>query len=316
MQAVEEKSAFDSRFADIEINRLFKNSPALLVPLLKEGEFAMYKLIAADLKDISRKDDNGNIIPGKPGRKMHHTVKINDPVTRKQYNIRNIVGYTVETLPGGAERDKPKLERFLFKKGGATMIGPDQQETYAWLERHNGNRDNPFRDKNRPAVFYRVNPKKSAIKDMENNDILLDALNYVRDASITTLKAMYEKLSKAAKMNIDASSAETLKRGIFEYTKNNPILAMKAGDDKATRLKIQLMEAEYFNIIMFDEGDDEIGAKRQWRMVDKKMTPICEVDLAIPKLDGLIEYLQSSEETIGIYKGILNTLNTVLNPKK
>lgn len=317
MSEVQEKAAFDSRFADIEINRLFKNSPALLVPALKEDEVAVYKLIAADIKDLSRRDDNNNPIPGKPGRKLHHTVKVNDPVTRKQYNIRNITGYTIETLPGGQERDKPKLERFLFRPGGATMVKADQQETYAWLERHNGNRDNPFRDKTRPAVFYRVNPKRTAIKELENDYILVDALNYVRDASLTQLKTMYSKLAKTIKLDINADSAETLKRGLFEYTKNNPILAMKAGDDRQTRLKIQIMEAEYFNIIMFDEGDDEVkGAKRQWRFVDKKMTPICEVELATPKIDGLIEYFEATEEAKGVYLGIVNTLNNVLNPKK
>lgn len=299
------------KFPDIELNRLV--SEPLKVAELKEGESAIYKLIVADYKDLSRRDQKDNPLLSNPGRRMNHSSKIWDPIKRKRVTIRNIVGYeTINTENG--ERDKVILERIFFK-GGVKSVTPDQLETYAFLERTNGNRDNPFRDRSKKAVYYRVNPVRMAIRDMENDLLLLDALNYVSKADFITLKAMFKSMDKTAKSEIDASTFETLKRGIFKYAQKNPILAMKASENNEAKLKIQIMEAEHFNVIKFDEGDDAIGAKRTWFFIDEKMSTICEVELAVHKIDGLIEHFKTDEGKVS-YRLITDRLKTVLNPSR
>lgn len=301
-------------YSDIELNR--NVSKPLQVAALKDGETAVYKLIMADFKDTSRKDDNDNAVNCRPGRSLFHTTKIYDPVLKKTIAIRNITSYKTVPTEAGGEKQVPVLERLMFSKGGVKTITEDQRDTYAWMERHPGNRDNPFRGKgSKKAFFYRVNPVKQAVKALENNFILTDALTHVSKANLVELKAIYESMSPTAKQTVNASREETLRLGVFEYAKVNPILAMKASDNKEVRLKIQIMEAEHFNIITFDEGDGEIEGNREWMFVDEEMTSICEVDVAVHKIDGLIEFFKN-ESGYKVYKLMVEKLDKVLNPAR
>lgn len=281
------------KFPNIELNNLV--SEPLKVRPLGDDETAVYKLIIADYVDLSRKDSNDKPLKVNPGRSLHHTCKITDPVNKQKVLIRNITGYQLVTLPDGQEQRKPVVERLRFSKGGIVSIRSDQFETYAWMERHNGNRDNPFRDRSKPAIFYRVNAIKKANLALENDYILVDALNWVRDADLTQLKAMYISLKEyqpSAIRDIDPSSPATLKKGLFDFTKSNPFVAMKASDDKEVKFKIAVMEAEHFNILAFEEGND-IDIPRQWRFIDRQMTKICDVDVGEHKIDGLIKHFKS-----------------------
>lgn len=231
--------------------------------------------------------------------------------------IRNITGYTNVELENGQDQRKPTFARFIFGKGGLATVGADQYETYAWLERHNGNRDNPFREKGKPAIFYRVNAIKRANLELENDYILVDALNYVREADLIKIKAMYEglkQLSPASIRDIDASNPATLKKGIFDYAKQNPILAMKASENKEVKFKIAIMEAEHFNVIMFDEGNEDAKQGRQWRFVDRDMTKICDVELAEHKIDGLAKHFRT-KEGYKDYTRMANELKRILSPR-
>lgn len=316
-EEAEVKEVSRLKFPNIETNR--KLSEPLKVAELKDGETAVYRLCLADIKDISRTDQKGNALLSSPGRKMYHSIKVWDPVQKKYVTIRNIKSYKTVSTENG-EKEVPELDRLTFPKGGTLTVTPDEIDKLAFLERHNGNRDNPFRAKDKTAIFYRVNPKRMAIRDMENKLVLLDTLNYVSKADSTKLKVIFENLDKTARSSINASSFETLKRDIFEYALKNPILAMKAADSKdstanGVKLKIQIMEAEHFNVIKFDEGDDALGAERTWFFIDEKMTHICDVELEVHKIDGLIEHFKSDAGK-PTYKLMTERLRQVLTPKK
>lgn len=300
------------KFPDIELNRLV--SEPLKVRPLMDDETATYKLVIADYIDLSRKDSNDRPLPVNPSRSLHHTCKIIDPLSKQKVLIRNITGYQLVTLPDGQEQRKPVVERFKFGKGGIVTVTSDQFETYAWLERHNGNRDNPFRDRTKPAVFYRINAIKKANLALENDYILVDALNWIRNADLVKMKSMYASLKEYAPgtiRDIDPSSPATLKKGLFDYTKQNPVIAMKASDDKEVKFKIAVMEAEHFNIVIFEEGN-EIDIPRQWRFMDSKMTKICDVDVGEHKIDGLIKHFKSKNGQAD-YVRMANELKRILS---
>lgn len=315
-ELVEEPKTLKLRYPDIEINRLV--SEPLKITELKDGESAIYRLVIADYKDLSRLDQKDKPLNSSPGRKMSGTTTIYDPVTKKKIKIRNIESYRTIVTEFG-EKEVPVVKRFHFPKGGQVSVIAEQRETYAWLERHDGNRDNPFRDRSKPVLFYRVNNAKQAIKDMENNLVLMDALEYVNKADFIKLKMIYENMDKSAKQRCNPGSFETLKRDIFNYTKEYPILVMKCIDSKVddtantVKLKIQMMEAEHFNIIKFDDGDNGV-VERGWYFIDAKMSQICEVELAVHKIDGLIEHFKTEEGKVN-YKKVMERLKQVLTPR-
>jgi hypothetical protein len=313
MEEVAEKRVRE--YPKIELNKLV-SEPLRVMPL-RDDEKAIYKLVIADFVDTSRTDMQGKPLQVNPSRLMHHTCKITDPISKQKVLIRNITGYTNVVLPNGEDQRKPVVAKFKFEKGGIQTVDSNQFETYAWMERHNGNRDNPFRDKSKPAVFYRVNSVKKANLELENDYILVDALNYIRNSDLLQLKSMYaglKEISPASIRDIDATNPATLKKGLFDYTKQNPILAMKASESSEVKFKIAIMEAEHFNVIMFDEGNEDADQNRQWRFVDSNMAKICDIDVAEHKIDGLGKHFKT-KEGYQHYLRMANELKRILSPR-
>ncbi len=297
---------------DYSINNIL--SPELRVKELAEDQNAIYKLCDSDTTDPSRVDEN----TGKPkqcqprwaGRKKE---TIYDPFQKKSVVIMNITGIKHEEIPGQGLREIPIAERPIFPHTGMLTLGAEHQGTYAFLERHPRNRDNPFRDKNQVPKFYRVNAKKQAIKDMENSFILLDALNHVRDADQTELRTIYDSLDANLKRDVNSNSAEALKRDIFKLAQKHPIQVMQASSNKPARMKIQIMDAEHFNIITFLEDEEDDKMPRRWVFTGTR-EDICQLDITKHKIDGLLEYFLSDDEAIKKYQMIVKSLKKVLQP--
>lgn len=306
-------------------------SPSMKVTPLLDGQFATYKLCDADLVDPSRVDDKtGKPRNNQPRRSMKGEAIIMDVFTRKKIRLRNVVS-SIQVERGGIMVEEPKVDRILFGHNSVITIGPDDPGTYEFMERHPFNRDNQFRDKNKKPVFYRLNAKKKAIQDMEHNYILADALNHIVNADKTELLAIWKKLDPTSQKLINPESAyELIKRDTFELAKNKPAIVMKASSNKEAKAKLQIMDGEYYNIIMFMENEEDMKAPRRWIFVDGE-DDICEIEITDNKIDGLMKFMFSmgiedekmdkeereKRRKIGMnsYQKMTDRLKKIFNPK-
>lgn len=315
----------------IQLNDQF--SPQLKVNPLLEGQVAVYKLCDADLVDRARVDEGtGKPRNNQPRRNMKGEITILDPVTKKKIKLRNIVEYK-QVERGGMLVDDPVVKRVQFDHNSILTIGADDQGTYVFMERHPYNRDNPWRDKTREKpTFYRVNAKKKAIQEMEHNYILADALMHVSQADKVELTLIWKNLDPTSRKDINPEGTfEQFKRDTFELTKRKPEIVMKASSNKRMKAKLQIMDAEYYNIINFLDVDEENpGMNRRWIFVETE-EDICEVAITDNKFDGLLNFMFSlgvedqkmkEEERekirkIGItaYQKMTDKLKKIFNPK-
>lgn len=299
---------------DYSVNAVVSKN--MQVKALEEDQSATYKLCDADLVDLSRIDEATNKPKNcSPRRSMLGKTTIVDINTKKRITIMNVVGIEHAEQPDHSLREIPKIARIVFPRTGVLTLGPENQGTYMFLERHPFNRDNPFRNKNDRPKFYRINAKKRAIEEMQNDYIMADAMVHVRDANESELKAILMAMDSTAKKEINPESFETLKRDLFRYVKKHPVDVMKASSNKLAKMKIQIMDAEHFNLIAFLENEEDDKMPRRWINVSTD-TDICTLDITQNKIDGLLDYIQESgEDGVDVYqKVILNGLKKILKP--
>jgi len=306
----------------IEINEIVNER--LRVKPLEENEFATYKLCEVDNVDYSRIDEKtGKPKQNSPRRALKKQETITDPFDKKQKIIQNIVGTKFDTDEKGNQRAVAEVERVNFPRTGALTLNFNHQGTYAFLERHPRNRDNPFRDKSKIPVFYRVNNKKRAVEEIEKHYLLSDAMEWVKKADINELKSIYENLDPTSKEKIGTSELEIMRRDMFRLAQSSPMILLKASNNKMSKWRIQIMDAEYFQIISFFDIDEMgVNNKRQWVFTGKKDEVICELEISQNRYDGLIEYFDKKdakgkrdEKSVNSYKRLTEELKKILQPR-
>jgi len=284
--------------------------------------------------DYSRVDERtGKPKQNSPRRALKKRETITDPFTKKQVVIQNIIGVKFENDERGNPKEVPDIERPNFPRTGALTLNFNHQGTYAFFERHPRNRDNPFRDKSKTPVFYRVNPKKRAIEEMEKHYLLSDAMEWVKNADFNELKSIWHNLDPTSQKNIGTSEFEILRRDMFRFAQTHPELLLKASNNKSAKFRMQIMDAEYFNIITFFDTDEMgINNQRQWVFVGKSDDIICNLELTENKYDGLIAFFEKKEvdgkgelvikngkqirskESVNAYTRLVDELKKILNP--
>ncbi len=291
-------------------------SERLRVKPLKEGEIAIYKLIKSDMDDITRTEESS-------GKKMKHQQvysfpgrkRIYDPFLQKRILIQYVTSFRHVKLPSGEVKEEPIVSRVTFPRSGEIILTSRDFARMQFLERMEENRDNEFRDPAGPKpIFYRVNSKRQAIKELEDDYFKVDALVHIKNAEEVELKRIYHALDADEKKNINANEGyEQLKRQIFKLAEKNPKLVLKASSNKEAKKKVQILDAERFRIIVFDEGDEQ--TPRRWVFIDREPMVICEVEPGVHKFDGLYKFFES-EKGKEWYVKVVNSLKEALNPKR
>lgn len=296
----------------VEINDVV--SPELKVTVLEEGQTATYKLCDVDLVDLSRVDErSGKPKNCAPRRSMLSKATITDPFTKRRVIIQNITGTEFKNGPDDLPREVPKIERVNFPRTGALTLTHDHPGTYCFLERHPRNRDNPFRDKSKLPIFYRVNAKRKAITEMENIYLKSDALDWVKKADITELRAIYTKLDPTSQGMIGTEPFEVLRRDMFSFADRFPQLLLKASGNKEAKMKIQIMDAEHFNIISFFDIDEMgVNKDRIWTFTGG-MGKICTIEINENKYDALAAFfVKKGDEGKNAYRTMIASLTKIL----
>ena len=290
-------------------------SDRLKVAPLKDGEIAKYRLYAADKDDITRTEESS-------GKKLKHqqvysckgNKKIYDPFTKTKVEILNIDSFKTEKMPDGSLKQIPVTKRLNFPRTGEIILTDRDQEEYAFIERLNENGSNEFRDTTIKAWFYRVDVKKQTMLELEKDYLMVDALNWIRDADEIEIRTIFKALDADTKKTMSADDYEVLKKAIFNLAKINPILVLKSSTNQEAKMKVQIMEAEKYRVIAFSEG--RANQPRSWVYIAKEPITICDLEPGKHKVDGLLAFFMSGKEGKEWYTKIISDLKQVFEFKK
>lgn len=292
-------------------------SPPMRVNPLKDGQVAIYKLCDADTFDRSRVDEEtGQPKAAQPRFSLYGKgINIFDPIKKKRFILQNVAGIKHEMLPDQTQKEVPVTKRVHFERNSTFSVDSTREGTYIFMERHPRNRDNPFRDKTKKPIFYRVSNNKIVNADNEKFMIMADTMAHIRDADFTELRAIHEGLDATYKREVNANSFETLKRDLYKLAQKDPVTVMRCSSNKDVKMKIQLMDAEFYRIITFLDNSEDADSNRAWIYADGEK--ICNIPIDQTKIEGLILFFEEKkEEGIAHYRKIIAELKKISTPKE
>lgn len=258
------------------------------VQLLKEGEFVIYRLIEADKISPNATDMEGGPVYQSPVRNLARMSRVFDIEKKQPILIGNVVELIPKTDSNGNQVIEEICKGISFTDG-MIQVGADKNNTYQYLERHNANRDNIFRNPTLQAVYYRVDPRKKAIEETNKFDILTDALAWIQSgADAKEFMAINNNLPEGKKVDMNQSE-KGIKAAFYKLAMEDPMLVMKSSSHALAILKITVMECERYNIILWDESD------RKWFFNSEKVEDLVTVEIGTDRVAGLVEYLRTTE---------------------
>jgi hypothetical protein len=280
-------------------------SKAMHVRPLAPGEVRIYRLIAADQLSSMQTDEAGNKLYNKPSRGISRQSFARDIETGERVMIGNVVSSTFIDRPDGSRQTIHKTAMPKFHQGNCRCT-EDDFATVQYMERHDGNIDNPFRDKKKAPVFYCVNPKRKALDETNKVMVMAEALVWVGNADHTEIKAINDGLPDGLKINMN-NDWEVIKGDMLKLTAKDPISVMKVSHNQLAVAKIAIMECENFGILMWDDKS------RKWFYNDKEQETVASIEIGTNRIDGLLEYFGSDDEGKKTYKRMVTKLKKFLN---
>lgn len=284
-------------------------SPQMRVKPLALGQTAVYKLVDTDREDLSKIIEGTNKHPTcNPGYHLRGEKRIFDPFSGKNIVIRNIVGEkALKDDKTGEIKYIPDTEMIHFRRG-TVIVTSDMPETYVFMERCNENRSNPYRKKGSPDVFYRVDREARAQERLVEDEMLADAMLWIKSADHDELRAICANLPKNEKVSPDLSVSE-IKADLFKKAQKSPHMILTASNDKASKIKIQVMDSEKYEVIIFGEGDAD--TPRAWYWNEPKTGKIIDVGVSENKVEALLDHFMTSDGK-GDYTKMANKLRAAI----
>jgi hypothetical protein len=271
-----------------------------------KDEVAVYKLIESDKDDLTISDEKGKPRKRRPGYTICGKKEIYDPIQARSVTIMNKVKTKkTKSVLGDIITTTPDPLRFLSDKP-AIHVTHDSPETYAFIERLDENRDNPYRNKSVAPIFC-VDHRKKISKELEKDMFMLEAMNWVAtEATYDQLKVCAEgamKLRPDVKVKTDwkdkdaSVGYEMLKRELLALAKDDPTTIIKTSAKSASIVKLQIQDAESFRVIMYADGKEikSVEKLNQWFHNDENLTTICTVPVGKNKYDALLDFFKTPE---------------------
>lgn len=262
---------------EVYVNQVL--SKLMHVKPLQEGQTAIYRLMGSGkLHPKSKKPINPS------GLSLKGKTTVIDRKTRRPVTIMNVAAYIPTELPSGDTKMVPRAQRAVWGKEGILAVNASQPELYAFLERHNANASNEFRDPSRRPLFFRVNRELEREEKMISNDLELEARLLVRDAGPSELKSIAEGFDKNPNMDIG-----DLRIMLSNMAKQRPLQVIKHSNNKALKRKIFIKEGHDQFLILYQEAEKTW----HWNNPDMENTEICRVEVGEDKYEKLAEVLKS-----------------------
>lgn len=267
-------------------------SKELYVEPLKENETASFRLIRAGFMDP---------MTGKPASPSGHSIPglevIFDKVKKANVRIMNIKEF-VPTQVNGQTIYEPKAAGVYFGGSSTITCTVNENDQYLFLKRTSYNRDNPFRSKKYPPIFFEVNVEKDAQVNVSNTEYKRLALNIVADSNDKELISIAYALNEAKQIGVTIDMNQKgpkLRAAMNNVAESYSEQLILASEDDDSKLRIWIDRAISDVVIMFDPHE----SKRQWIWLrdekSKAKKSIVKITEGNDPIKGLIDYLLSAD---------------------
>lgn len=258
---------------------------------LKEGEAVQFKLCSVGKMEKGREEPAKSIV-----YMLADRCNVYDHFTKRMVTIGNVTSLEEVREAGGRPKIEGgnkvmgyKLEKVEFFKGFKT-VNYEQNNTYAYLMRHKGCKDNPFKPKNAKNVFELMSMKKDVEDAMQADDLQFKAIKLIRESNWDDIRATRAKLNSMAdqRFRIGTEDLQGMKVQMATLAKNYPKQVILAANDLQCKQAVHIYDALAFGILVYDEG--------QWfKKSQKGMHPILTVPADKDKVEALVDHFQTKE---------------------
>lgn len=286
-------------------------SEKMHVKPLKEDEVVQFKLCSVGKMEKGREEPAKSIV-----YMLAEKCNVYDPFAKRPVTIGNVTSLEEVRESGGRPRVENgnkvmgyKLEKVEFFKGFKT-VNFEQQNTYAYMMRHKGCKDNPFRPRTVRAVFELMSMKKDVEDAIQSDDLQFKAIKLIRESNWDDIRATRAKLNSMAdqRFRIGTEDLQGMKIQMVTLAKNYPKQVILASNDLQCKQAVHIYDALAFGILVYDEG--------QWyKKSQKGMNSILTVPADKDKVEALVDHFQTKEGN-GMHvqikadlKEILTTIN-------
>lgn len=168
-----------------------------------------------------------------------------EPEASKRVKILRNVTSVRPTIKNGESVLEEIVESVMFVEG-ALIVQPTQYNTYAFLERHDGNRANPYRDKSKRIIFEPVEDDKEASEYLYLSNLELEARTKAMTMNINDCRAAAEKLGV---QGYASKGSDDLRLDLDIKAKENPRAFIMATNDVGAKVKIQIRDLQKIEVI-------------------------------------------------------------------
>lgn len=258
---------------------------------LNEGEVASFMLLNAGKKEPGREE------PSRPEVwQLSPKQYVTDPGDQKRKVIGNVVGTELREGQDGKPYNKDITKGPQFYRG-LMHLTADMTDTFHYMMRRKDNESNPFAKLMGGKVmrFKLVDDKREIVDTLLQEDLRFEAERFVRDQrDPLKLRAIAAALNKSPdpRLHINAYNpphemdAQAIKLQLIQKVKLFPKHVLLAGDDLALKVRIQLMEAMTWGVLIFQQETFFVYSK-------KELKEVLKPEALEDKIEALIKYCMS-----------------------
>jgi hypothetical protein len=260
---------------------------------LKEGETATFALLSYGKSDGSRIDlDTKKPIPTVPATYViAGRERVLNVDTGAYVYIQNENGVQTKVNEKGEPYDVPTVEPIRIFNGILNLTHRDNAK-FIFMSMSNKNANNPYRDKNKGAVFYRLDQKRKQDNTAKQYlfDNKMEAFNIIKKADIEELKAICMTLPKNFNLSIH-DTIPVIKTNLMTIADRQPDLVILANTkNHAAKLQVELQKALNFGVVEFEDS--------VWSVVgvNGKNDVICKVEAGEDMFEGIVKHINSGKQ--------------------
>ncbi|KKN49541.1 hypothetical protein LCGC14_0641690 [marine sediment metagenome] len=294
--------------AEVTVNAVV--SDELQVKPLQEGEIVKYRLVSAGKKEPGRLKpavaSNYQIVGEENIKDPFGGAGAEEDAGSALIYIQNITAWGQIRLPSGEVQRVPETTGIIFENGGFTCTW-ENNETYFFLERSKKNLSNKWRDKRVKAIFYKVNDQEESKKQLAMEDLYADAVIWMREADMAELKSIAKKLERFSDHRLkvgDLNDITEIRLKLMQIAKRDARAIIVSSGDKASKKKVQIREAETYNILLF------VDSARMWRFYGGEQEELLQVEPGMDRYGALFDHF-TSDEGLAAYQKVINQLKKI-----
>ena len=280
------KATRTKKRAKIKVDKVFGLSDKLMPRYPRKPTIARYYAVG-----LFEEDPLTGEMPEPPSSLIPGSYTIFDEgeenIGSQHKYIRNIINTEIVMRDGKQVEEKTDGEVF-FPQGVLTIDVKRNWNLYVFLERHQGNGSNPFRDNSKQVIFKRVKEDyvDNAMK-LAFEDLIHDAGTHIRNMAIDEARNVCEQLGLPI-----SGTAQDIKFNLREFVKSkeNAKRFFEIQPKRSVHSRLLSIDALSLEEIVYDI---EKGGYCFWDETDPFHVATVDSD----PFEDLVEFLSSSDGT-------------------